>query len=152
MSVTRRFVISVLAVGLVGSLSACSKPNPGATVWSGTQSVHSEALCWSADPSISADNCAEEIGAYVAEGGDVQSLAVSGGNTIGISVEPSVAENGWNISIGGQTMNAQPIFETYYRFTFPAVAIPEEGYELDITAAGIGNATRGVWAVRLIGD
>ena len=152
MSKTRRLSVVVLAVGLVASLNACAKPNPGATVWSGTSSTHSSALCWSEDPSVSATNCAEQISAYVAEGGEVAALPITGGNTIGISVEPSVAENGWNISIGGQAMNATPIYETYYRFTFPAVAIPEEGYELDIVAQGIGNATRGMWVVRLVTD
>ena len=64
-----------------------------------------------------------------------------GGDTVGISVDPIVAEGGWSLQIGGQAL-ASDLTDAYYRFTFPEqVATDGPGYTLQVIAAG--QAQRG---------
>ncbi len=136
---------------LVLSLSACEKPNPGASVVSGTSVAHSEALCWSEDEAITPKSCAQDIVTNAKADPSIGTIEVLADQTIGISVDPKVAELGWYVAIGGQRFNEDAITETYYRFTFPNVTVPAEGYDLQIIAQGKGNATRGIWVFKLIG-
>lgn len=133
------------------SLTSCSKHNPGATVWSGTSSAHREALCWSEDAAVTPDNCAQDIVAGAMTGPDVAEISVQKEQTLGISVDPKVAEKGWYIAIGGTRINENPITSTYYRFAFPVESVPAEGYTLQVVAQGTGSATRGLWLFRLVG-
>ena len=49
--------VPLLAVAVL-ALSACQKPAPGATVYSGTTSVHREAACWAPEGQyLSEDTC-----------------------------------------------------------------------------------------------
>ena len=45
------------------ALAGCEKPNPGVTVWSGTNSEHVQALCWEHEEgeSLGAQNCAQDV-------------------------------------------------------------------------------------------
>lgn len=135
---------------LLFSLSACEKPNPGATVWSGSDSKHREAVCWTDQDAITPENCTQNIVELAQRNPDIAAIAVLPDQTIGISVDPKVAEFGWYVAIGGQRFNDEPIYETYYRFTFPKVSIPQTGYDMQIISQGKGNATRGIWVFKLI--
>lgn len=148
----RRALVALFSSILVLSLSACEKPNPGATVWSGTSKAHSEALCWSDDEAITSKECAQDIVTNATADPHIGTIKVLADQTVGISVEPKVAELGWYVAIGGQRFNDAPITSTYYRFTFPKVAIPAEGYDMQVIAQGKGNATRGIWVFKLVGS
>ncbi len=145
-----RVAIASVTVVLALGLTACEKPNPGATVWSGTHSEHREAVCWTAQTAITPENCAEEIIASALSNTKVGTIEVMSEQTIGISVDPEVADLGWYVGIAGQRFNETAIYETYYRFTFPRVAVPESGFDLQIIAQGKGNATRGIWVFKLV--
>lgn len=80
----------------------------------------------------------------------VATVSIRTDQTVGISVDPDVAASGWYVAIGGQRFNDAAITDTYYRFTFPKVSIPEGGYDMQIIAQGKGNATRGIWVFKLV--
>lgn len=147
----RPALVAIVSSVLALSLTACEKPNPGATVWSGTSKAHSEALCWSEDEAITSKSCAQDIVANATADPSIGTIEVLADQTVGISVDPKVAELGWYVAIGGQRFNDTPITSTYYRFTFPKVSVPEEGYDLQVIAQGKGNATRGIWVFKLTG-
>lgn len=145
-----------LAIGLVALsplvLAGCEKPNPGVTVWSGTSSEHVQALCWAhaEDASLGARDCAEDVLARASEGEGIATIDVSPGDTVGISVDQVVADNGWSVQIAGQ-MLASELTETYYRFPFPwEVATGGPGYTLQVTAAAEGTGSRGYWFFQLL--
>lgn len=141
------------AVALAGgALAGCEKPAPAITVFSGTNSVYTKALCWAGeDPGLEPDECAQNIIAG-AELGGAPELATVQGATVGISVDPIIAESGWTPAIGGQRLVSEPLTETYYRFVLPSPSeLPPDGYGLQILAGGNTNL-RGVWAVRLVRD
>lgn len=145
-----RVLTSVISGLFVLSLTACEKPNPGASVWSGTKSEHREAICWTDQDAITPEDCAQDIIDSALADPTVATIEILTDQTVGISVEPKVAEHGWYVAIGGQRFNEAPIFETYYRFTFPKVSIPEGGYDMQVIAQGKGNATRGIWVFKLV--
>lgn len=151
MSTLRKFVATALIASAALSLTSCSKHNPGATVWSGTSSAHSEALCWSADAAVTPDSCAQDLVTGAITGPDVAEVPVQKEQILGISVDPVVAEKGWYIAIGGTRINEEAITSTYYRFSFPVESVPAEGYTLQVVAQGTGSATRGLWLFRLVG-
>jgi len=76
-------------------------------------------------------------------------VSVLPGDTVGISVDPVVAETGWFVLLGNQRMSVDPISSLYYRFTFPeALDIPAEGILLQIVASR-GEGARGIWVFKL---
>ena len=145
-----RVLASVISGLFVLTLTACEKPNPGATVWSGTKSEYREAVCWSEQEAITPEDCAQDIVDSALADPEVATIEILTDQTVGISVDPKVAELGWYVAIGGQRFNDAPIFETYYRFTFPKVSIPEGGYDMQVIAQGKGAATRGIWVFKLV--
>lgn len=148
----RILIVAVAATAAAAGLSACEKPNPGVTVWSGTNSQHAAALCWSSNPTVtvSARGCAADVVQKATAGGKVPTIKVIPGSTVGISVDPVVADNGWFPAIAGQRLSQTPIKSTYFRFTFPQAQIPAEGYTLEIIGRGTqANDTRGIWVFRL---
>ena len=132
------------------TLTACEKPTPGVSVWSGTKSEHREAVCWTEQDAITPEDCAQDIIDSALASKDVATIEILPDQTVGISVDPDLAEFGWYVAIGGQRFNDAPLTETYYRFTFPKVSIPEGGYDLQVIAQGKGNATRGIWVFKLV--
>lgn len=150
----RGVLAATAAAAAVVVLAGCEKPTPGISAFSGTESVRTQALCWSpeATGSVDAKACAQQVANTVASGGDVPTLRVTGDATLGISVDPVVADNGWNLSINGTPINADPITETYYRITYPQaganIQLPATG-SLQVIALGEGGQkVRGVWGVR----
>lgn len=147
--------LSLLAVSAATAavvLTGCQKPAPGASVFSGTHTAYSEAACWAFEaPSVDADTCAQDVLAKAAAGEAVASVTVIPGEVIGVSVDPVVADAGWNIRIGGQAITQTPLTTTYFRFTFPDLQqVPAEGLSMEIVA-GTDAGTKGVWLFQLTG-
>jgi hypothetical protein len=145
-----------LAIALVALsplvLAGCEKPYPGVTVWSGTSSEHSEALCWQPAKvgGLTAKECANDVLETAGSGQGIDVLEVAPGATVGVSVDPVVAEGGWSLQIAGQTL-ASGLTDTYYRFTFPEqVATDGPGYTLQVIAAAKPNGARGYWFFQLV--
>ncbi|MFN8126514.1 MAG: hypothetical protein U0R64_08430 [Candidatus Nanopelagicales bacterium] len=138
--------LAALAVGSI-ALTGCEKPAPGITLFTGADSVRSEALCWAFDADqLSPGDCAQDILAGTTTTG-IQSITTLPGNTVGISVDPAIAEAGWNIVIGGQKVATQPLTTNYFRFTLP-LQLGDRLLPVQIVA-GADGAIRGVWIVAL---
>jgi hypothetical protein len=146
----RAGLAALFAAGAL-TLSACEKPAPGVSVFAGTATEHRAALCWSFDgTALSSEVCAQDVVQEALAGDGVASIPVIPGQTIGISVDPVVAAQGWTPVISTQRLVEQPITSTYFRFTFPDLQqVPEGGLPLQIVA-GTGEETRGIWIFRLI--
>jgi hypothetical protein len=139
-----------LTVSALLVLSGCTKPLPNATVFSGSNSENRQATCWAFDAEeLGAGDCAQDLIAQAATGDAVSVVSVFPGDTVGISVDPVVAETGWFVVLGNQRLTENPITSLYYRFTFPAAQeIPEEGVLLQIVASS-GVGARGIWVFKL---
>lgn len=140
--------LTVVAASLV--LTGCTKPAPGASVFAGTVTKHREATCWAFDAeALGSGECAQDLIEQAASGDAVSVIPVIPGQTIGISVEPVVADTGWFPVVGNQRLTTTPITSTYYRFTFPELQeVPAEGLLLQIVA-GTDAQTRGIWVFKL---
>jgi hypothetical protein len=147
----RRAALLAAAGASVLALSACEKPSPGVSVFSGTSTEHSQALCWSFDgASLDSTACAQDVIEDALRGGGVGTIPVVPGETIGISVDPTVAREGWTPVVGSQRLLETPTTSTYYRFTFPDLQeVPEAGLPLQVVA-GQGDTTVGIWIFRLV--
>jgi hypothetical protein len=147
----RRSALAILAGAAVFALGACEKPAPGISVFSGVSTQHDQALCWSfSGESLSPEECAQDVVQEALTGQGVRSIEVIPGETVGISVEPQVASEGWTPVIGTERLVQTPINSTYFRFTFPDLQqVPEGGLPLQVVA-GSGETTRGIWVFRLI--
>lgn len=142
-------LITVLGVTALG-LTACEKPSPGASVFSGTTTKWREAACWAASGSIDANACAQEVISKATSGAKLAEVPVVPGQVIGISVDPVVADTGWFPRINGQNLTQSPITSTYYRFTFPEFQeVGDDGLTMEIVA-GADDATRGIWLFQLV--
>jgi hypothetical protein len=132
------------------TLTACEKPNPGATVFSGTSSEYSLAACWADEGGqIDQNQCAQDLLANAASGQATKPIPVVPGEVIGISVDPVVADAGWFPRINGQNLAETPLTSTYFRFTFPEFQqVAADGLTLEVVA-GSDAATRGLWLFRL---
>jgi hypothetical protein len=144
----RRIIIGVFAVL---ALAGCTKPSPGITVVSGTASTHQMAICWTFDKdSLEPGMCAQEVVSDFISGERVARIPVSPGQTVGISVDPVVADVGWTPVIGNQPLVSQPINALYYRFAYPELQeVPDIGLDLQIIA-GSAEQTKGLWAFKLV--
>ena len=90
-------------------------------------------------------SCASDV---LDAGGSKQSISVTPGQTIGISVDPVVAEKGWFPAIGGQRITAAPVTQTYFRFTPTAEQLATAQTPLWIVA-GDDKGTSGIWVYQL---
>lgn len=144
-------LILVGAAALVLGLTGCEKPNPGASVFSGTTTQWRQAVCWAAEgESIDADACAQDVIAKAADGGQLASIPVVPGQIVGISVDPVVADTGWFPRINGQNLTQAPITSTYFRFTFPEFQeVAADGLLMELVAGSEG-ANRGIWFFQLV--
>jgi len=147
----RSLAIALVAVAPL-VLTGCEKPYPGVTAWSGTSSEHLAALCWQPAElgGLTPRECAEDLLATAGSGQGIPTLEVSPGDTVGVSVDPIIAESGWSLQIAGQSV-ATGLTETYYRFTFPEQGATEgAGYTLQVIAAAKPNGARGYWFFQLV--
>lgn len=147
---TRASAIALVAVAAF-ALSSCEKPSPGVSVVSGTTSAYREAVCWSFDGApLSPDTCSADAVSEALAGGTVARIPVVPGDTIGISVDPKVADVGWYPVVGSQRLTQAPVFTTYYRFTYPDLQpVPPTGVVLQVVA-GQGESTQGIWIFQLV--
>lgn len=146
---------AALAAVLLLTLTGCEKPKPSITMFSGTNSVRAEALCWTQDgtPAVGSAGCTQDQLVQKVQGSDLPTLALTPGSTFGISVDTEVAEAGWyaTIVIDGQAQQLMKSInhDRYWRFTFPDSArgqFPAGGYLLQVTAAGATSGSeRGIW-------
>ncbi len=147
----RALALSATAV-LALSLAGCSKPYPGVSVNTGSGgAVHKEALCWAFDDAaLDSATCAQDVVTAALAGGEVPTLPLVPGNSVGISVDPVVAEAGWVPEINGQALVPAPLHQTYFRFQYPSLQpVPAEGTVLSVKAVS-GDQTRGFWVYRLV--
>lgn len=143
-----RQLLTALCVSALLVLSACTKPLPGATVQSGTKSVHAQALCWNLDQNKLRD-CLTSLATNPNLSGTA--LRVGASANVGISVDPKATEFGWQALLNGTSLVATPISSTYYRFSLPKDIIGSEN-NLEIVALGPQNSVRGVWLFKLAVD
>ncbi len=136
---------------LAAGLTACDKPNPGASVFSGTTSQWRMAACWSGTSApIDVNKCARDVVDNAKSGVTVGTVPVVPGQVIGISVDPVVADAGWTAKVNNQSITPAPITSTYFRFTFPDLsAVPAEGIVMTIVA-GKDGATKGMWLFKIV--
>lgn len=134
---------TVAAVGAM--VTGCQKPPPSISVWSGTASLNAGAQCWAGDAdSLTPQQCAQDIlGGNRSEG--VPTLPTQPGNTFGISVDPAVAEAGWQIRVDGQPVVRQTLETNYYRLVY---ATPDQPITVQVVA-GRDAEIKGVWLIRL---
>ena len=144
MTVRRRSAI--LACVLASSalvLVGCEKPTPGVTVWAGTSSDHREAQCWSFDPAIPVDG--KLCSADAQSTGNVKVTP----DTIGISVDPVVAEVGWIPILEGKPLVAQPLRVTYYSFALAEADLQAVKHLQIVSIGADAKSARGVWNFNL---
>ncbi|MEO8105825.1 MAG: hypothetical protein ABI720_00770 [Actinomycetes bacterium] len=136
------------------ALAACDKPAPSVTVFSGTTSAHREAICWSfeADRPVEKGDCSLDLEAQPADEvadtllDEIAVIATRPGQTVGISVDPVVAENGWLVSINGAPLTRSPVTDKYFRFTMPPRPLRKGDAQLVIQAVTEGgDEIRGSW-------
>lgn len=133
------------------ALTGCTKPTPEVTIWSGTSSVVRPATCWAPDTNIpqAVRDCISQANTRPA--GEIPTLAVAPGTTLGINVDPDIAEATWLPSISGQPLSQKPLSDSYFRFDFPSINIPDEGFILTVTARGTAaDQDRGLWLFRIV--
>ena len=147
-SVARPLTIAGIVLVASLGLSGCTKPTPGVSVFSGASSVHTEAVCWAADSdSLSPEQCASDLIANASA--SAPKLTVVSGDTVGISVDPVIANSGWTPIVNGQRLVETPLTQNYFRFQYPSLQeVPADGIEL-VIQAGQNTKTRGIWAVKL---
>jgi hypothetical protein len=154
---SRRPLFLAIALPLAALvLTGCEKPAPGATVFSGTTSAHREAICWSfdADRAFEQGDCsldltnAEEFNERLLE--QVAEIPTRPGETVGISIDPVVAENGWRVLLNGRPLTSEPVTEKYFRFTMPPRPLRQGDAQLVLQAlTEDGSGVRGSWVFGL---
>ena len=140
----RRIVVAGLCSGGAVLLSGCGvESEPLVTVFSpGSGSVTVSPQCWSPDEVVSEQDCATTS--------NLGRIEVQPGATIGVNVDPEIAELGWVPAVGGERLVAQDLGGTYYRFAlseanFAEIAEPA----LEVYAVDDDQKTRGLWVVEL---
>lgn len=141
----KKLAMVAIAAAAAASLAGCEKPAPRVTVFSGSASEWVAPVCFSAEGQLDAQQCLTDA-ASKAAAGQTPRLTVAQGNTVGISVDPAIAESGWMPMIAGQQLAAAPLTSTYFRFTFPEGNLNAEQFPLTVMSTG---AEKGVWAVRM---
>ncbi len=139
----------VVGVALLGSLTACSKPAPEVSVFSGANSVHSAALCWSSD---AATACNTQTVGTAHDG-----LTIQQGGPLGISVDSDIADAGWvpQLIINGQpqSLTTAPLHRRYWKMQFPETAgssLMGHSVTLEVIALTDNQQSpRGVWSIAL---
>jgi hypothetical protein len=143
-----RRALPVLA--LLFLVTACTKPSPGISVVSGTTTEHRGAVCWTYDkPRLEPGMCTQDAVTAAVSGESAARIPISPGQTVGISVDPIVADAGWTPVIGNQPLSSTPLRSLYFRFALPELQpVPAEGLDLQIIA-GQGDQPKGYWVFKL---
>lgn len=151
----RTALILAGSVLLAASLTGCDKPNPGATVFSGTTSQFQRAVCWASEGTTSnIGDCAQSAIASAQQSGGIPTIPAIPGDVVGISVDPVVADSGWQINLvtqaGADQVPSTPFTGTYLRYVIPQTTeIPASGILLGLVA-GKGAAPQGLWLFKIV--
>lgn len=145
--------VAVVSVTALAGLTACEKPKPGVTVFSGTHSANREAICWSpdADEAVTGSDCSLQLGPSDADFDkqlldQVAIVPTAAGATVGISVDPVVARDGWLVTINGRALTRETITDKYFRFTMPPQPLRRGDAQLVVQAVTAGgDGVRGAW-------
>ncbi|MER8042040.1 DUF2771 domain-containing protein [Streptomyces sp. NPDC094032] len=149
---TRQRRRAVVAIGAVSAgllvLSACDKPTPLATVTVGTESVNSEAACYNDGDALKEAQIAQCLNKKAEK-----SISVSTDDKIRFGVDPSIAENGWTIFLGGQQAEPEPYKKTYRTIPASAFFSSQSGEATNSTQVTIventGKTVTGIWHFEL---
>ncbi len=134
----RAALVIVASTALALGLSGCEKPNPGASVFSGTTTQFQRAavLGVTTTATLDASNCAQD--AITAGGRPAATITADprrARRDVGISVDPVVADAGWFPVSAASKLTTEPITSTYYRFNYPGFdAVPADGLTLQVVA------------------
>ena len=132
---------------LIGStllLGGCGvESEPLVTVFSpGSGSVTVLPQCWSPDAVVSEQDCESTS--------NLGRLEVQPGATIGVNVDPPIAELGWVPTVNGERLVAQDLEGTYYRFALSESSFAKSrDSALEIYAVDDEQKTRGLWVLQL---
>lgn len=149
----KALAVAAVSVALATTLAACEKPTPGVTVFSGTQSANRDAICWSpdADQPVTGADCSLQLDSADADFNkqlidQVAIIATAPGQTVGISVDPVVADAGWVVTINGRALTRDTITTSYFRFTMPPQPLRRGDAQLVVQAlTSEGDGVRGAW-------
>ena len=146
----RAIALTLCTVATMG-LASCSKPTPGVTVWTGDTSVQQDAVCWAPD-STALSAISQCIQQAVSDPNiQVPTIPVTPGQVIGINVDGEIADAGWTPSVSQQSLAPSTLHQNYYRFDYPSIDTPAQGFLLTITAHGQDDSSsRGLWLFRLV--
>ena len=136
-------VAALLSCGAI-LLTGCGvESEPLVTVFSpGSGSVAVSPQCWSPDEVVSEQDCATTS--------NLGQIEVQPGATIGVNVDPEIAELGWVPTVGGERLVAQDLGSTYYRFALSESNFAETpDPALEIFAVDEDQKTRGLWVLKL---
>ena len=136
----------LLGSGLLGSglLGGCGAPaEPLVTVFTpGSGSIAVSPQCWSPDARVSEQDCSTSS--------NLGRIEVQPGATIGVNVDPAIAEVGWVPTVDEERLVARELDSTYYRFALSESTFAESAESaLQIYAVDEDDNTRGLWVVQL---
>jgi hypothetical protein len=133
----RRVATLALAGSATLLLAGCEKPLPAVTFFSGQDSTRIVTECWN-EESAPARCDIPTSGAG--------SLTIEPGETVGISVDAEVADNGWVPAVGNRALVGEPIKESYYKVTLNQEQLDAGTLQVFATSGSEGGF-RGVWVL-----
>ncbi|MFD3485774.1 DUF2771 domain-containing protein [Streptomyces sp. NPDC058665] len=150
---TRRTGVALGAVsaGLL-ALSACDKPTPLATVTVGTDTVHSEAVCYNDGKSLGDEAVLRRC---LNDTSERKTVTVSPDERIHFGVDPEIADNGWTFYVEGQRAEPQPDKNTFRTIQAGSFFASQTGELIDAVNLSIvetsekERAVTGVWNFEL---
>lgn len=123
-------------------LAGCDKPSPAVTLFAGRDSHRIEAACWSAKSSTPVQQSAC--------GSETTEVEIGAGDTIGISVDKSIAEAGWRVQVGENAVTQKTLKDHYFKLP---VGAGLGGQSVPLTVLAVdksGQQVRGVWKFQLV--
>lgn len=129
----RRLPLAVAAIAML-ALTACEKPAPQITVASSGRVYNVDAFNYCFD-----GKCRDR-------GGVERKVRVRGNTTVSFDVPRRVADKGYVIQIGEQSLFQAPRKESHYALSFPAAR--EQTLPVTIVETGNGNTPTGVWKLQ----
>jgi hypothetical protein len=151
--------LGALSLGLV-ALTACDKPTPLATVTVGTKSVTAEAVdkCYAHGKKLPTSIFRACLAAA-----PKHHITVGLGDRVRVGVDPKLADKGWLIVAGNQlnppealknktywSLDSTSLFEEQDPQTGQSVPLKEVTLNIVESGDTTGDATYGVWKIKLI--
>lgn len=152
MTIRRRAAVIGAVVAGLASLAACDKPSPYTTITVGSDSVHSEAVCYNDGRKLSDSTLRDCLRKRPTE-----TIKVKSGEQVRLGIDKAVAETGWFLAVNGQPVT-EPVTDTYASFNGDAFFANRQspgGESLDDVMVTIVEAKKdregsyGVWTYKL---